>query len=503
MSPVSRLLIASLLSVGLAACGDRSGTPARSAGGSSSSSGAGGSSSGSGPVAAACAGNAITPQRLLLQQVGATRAIVKWRGNKATGGAEAGSLCFGTSATVLTEAKTATVTTTSHREVLLTGLNPDTQYFYTIGGGNNATKVYSFRTAPANGALPADGNVRIWIVGDSGTAGYGADGKNDQLAVQDGYLKWIAANGGEPTDTFLMLGDNAYISGTDAEHQAAVFDIYTDILSATGMWPTIGNHEMGQGGTSLFPSASLYPLAQGDLPPNSPMPYLNIHTLPTNGESGGVPSGTEQYYAADHGNVHIISLDSQLAVRDASARSAMLDWLKADLQANMLDWTIVIFHHPPYTKGSHDSDSTAAGVDQPIFDMRELFTPVFEEFGVDLVYSGHSHSYERSKYIHGHTGLAATFSNATHAELNAAGQPASGKGAEAYGQITKAGIDNKVVYTVAGSSGQVGGGSIDHPAMFFSALELGSVVVDAKRARLDVRFIGTDGSVLDDFAIVR
>ena len=455
------------------------------------------------PVAVTpCAGNAIDPQRLFLQQVGSDRALIKWRGNKATGGAEADTLCLGTSATALTQVKAAQTTATRHREVRLTGLTPDTPYFYTVGGGSSPTKVHRFRTAPLTGNSPADGNIRAWIVGDAGTA------TASQMAVRDGYLKWVADNGGEPTDLFLMLGDNAYLDGTDAQHQAAVFDLYPTILSEAGLWPTIGNHEMGTSGVSVSPLASSYIPAQGqaDALPDSPMPYLNIHTLPTQGESGGVPSGTEQYYSADYGNVHIISLDSQLSSRDAAARSAMLEWLRDDLEANTGHWTIVIFHHPPYTKGSHDSDTNLLGIDQPIFDMREEFTPVFEQFGVDLVYGGHSHSYERSKYIHKHTGLAATFADSTMAELNSAGVPASGQGAEAYGQITKSGQDDKVVYTVAGSSGGQSGGTSSgypHRAMFFSTLDYGSVVVDAKQNRLDASFIDANGAVLDSFTMTR
>lgn len=455
------------------------------------------------PTAATpCPGAAIDPQRLFLQQVGTDRAIVKWRGNKASGGAETGTLCFGRSASAITEVKSAQVTATGHREVLLTGLTPDTTYFYTVGGGNNPSTVHSFRTAPVTGRSPADGNVRLWIVGDAGTA------NANQLGVRDGYLKWVAENGGEPTDLFLMLGDNAYLDGTDAQHQAAVFDVYPTVLASAGLWPTIGNHEMGTSGLSISSLPSSYIPAQGraDSLPDSPMPYLNIHTLPTNGETGGVPSGTELYYAADYGNVHVISLDSQLSARDATARAAMREWLEADLAANTADWTVVIFHHPPYTKGSHDSDTNLLGIDQPIFDMREEFNPIFEQHGVDLVYGGHSHSYERSKYLHNHTGLADTFVDGTMAELNAAGQPASGQGDEAYGQVTKSGRDDKVVYTVAGSSGgQSGGTSTGYPhrAMFFSTLEFGSVVVDATQTRLDARFIDVNGAVLDHFTMTR
>ena len=133
----------------------------------------------------------------------------------------------------------------------------------------------------------------------------------------------------------------------------------------------------------------------GDGPDAYGLPYLNIFSLPSRGELGGVPSGTEQYYAFDYGNVHIVSLDSQLSNRDKDQRAAMRDWLIDDLSANQLDWTIVIFHHPPYSKGSnHDSDR-----EQNEIDMRQTFAPVFEDYGVDVVYSGHAHSYERSWYV--------------------------------------------------------------------------------------------------------
>jgi len=242
-----------------------------------------------------------------------------------------------------------------------------------------------------------------------------------------------------------------------------------------------------------------------DPAPDSPMPYLNIFTLPTDGEIGGLASGTEQYYSFDYANVHIVSLDSQLSMRDSDSRAAMLQWLKDDLMANSLDWTIVIFHHPPYTKGSHDSDKDLGGVDQPIFALREEFTPVFEQYGVDLAYAGHSHIYERSYYIKGHTGLSDTFDAATMAELNDVGGPANGQGAESYGQITRDGTDDKVVYTVAGNGGQVTTTSagFPHPANFFSELELGSVVIDADAQRLEASFVDVNGAVLDSFVMTR
>jgi 3',5'-cyclic AMP phosphodiesterase CpdA len=170
-----------------------------------------------------------------------------------------------------------------------------------------------------------------------------------------------------------------------------------------------------------------------------------------------------------------------------------------------MDWTIVIFHHPPYTKGSHDSDELLGGIDQPIFALREEFTPVFEQYGVDLAYAGHSHIYERSYYINGHTGLSATFDAATMAELNNDNMPATGQGDQAYSQIARNGLDDKVVYTVAGNGGQVTftTSGFPHPANFFSELELGSVVIDVNHSRLEASFVDVNGAVLDSFVMTR
>jgi 3',5'-cyclic AMP phosphodiesterase CpdA len=242
-----------------------------------------------------------------------------------------------------------------------------------------------------------------------------------------------------------------------------------------------------------------------DPAPDSPMPYLNIFSLPTDGEAGGLASGTEQYYSFDYANVHVVSLDSQLAIRDTDSRAAMMQWLKDDLMSNTQDWTIVIYHHPPYTKGSHDSDSTLNGIDDPIFTIREEFTPIFEQYGVDLAYAGHSHIYERSYYINGNTGLSDTFDAQTMAELNDMNMPASGQGDETYTQIARNGMDDKVVYTVAGNGGKITYTTpgYPHPANFFSQLELGSVVIDLDENQLEASFVDVNGTVLDSFIITR
>ncbi|NJN00766.1 MAG: metallophosphoesterase [Aquincola sp.] len=76
--------------------------------------------------------------------------------------------------------------------------------------------------------------MRFWVIGDSGT------GDQNARAVRDAYRAYAGAT---YTNLWLMLGDNAYSSGTDAQYQSAVFDIYPDLLRQSVLWPTLGNHD--------------------------------------------------------------------------------------------------------------------------------------------------------------------------------------------------------------------------------------------------------------------
>ena len=206
--------------------------------------------------------------------------------------------------------------------------------------------------------------------------------------------------------------------------------------------------------------------------------------------------------------------------------AAMRDWLVADLETSNQDWNIVIFHHPPYSKGeNHDSDA-----EQREIDMRETFAPVFEDYGVDVVYSGHAHSYERSWYLNGHHGLSTTFSAAAHAALDENGEPALGFAQAPYQQISPlSGEDDRAVYTVAGNSGKADHENpcedgkrlgctlpdwLQHPAHRTfdvndeghqpnGVARRGSVVIDVTDNTLRSTFIDDAGTEVDHFVITR
>jgi hypothetical protein len=387
--------------------------------------------------------------------------ILRWRTDVATDSV----VRYGTSAGNLNSTVSVAGSRIEH-EVSLSGLGSAQQYWYSVGDSVSAIagdSSYHFSTAPVQG-LAAD--TRLWVIGDSGTANPNA------RAVRDAFKAYTTS---DPADLWLMLGDNAYNDGTDAEYQAAVFDTYPEILRQLPLWSTLGNHD-GQTADSATQSG----------------PYYDIFNLPANGEIGGLPSGTEAYYSFDYANIHFICLESYET--DRSANGNMMTWLESDLATNTQPWVVAFWHHPPYTKGSHNSDTEG-----PLIDMRQNALPILEAWGVDLVLSGHSHSYERSYLIDGHYGTSGTLDPVVNV-LN------PGDGWEladgAYQKPDGTAVPHAgAVYAVAGSSGKVSGESLDHPAMFIGLNSLGSMVVDVAGGRMDVVFIDETGSVEDIFTI--
>lgn len=392
-----------------------------------------------------------------------TNIIVRWRTSVPTDKV----VRFGTDSDNLTNAVTNLVLGTE-QEVRLTGLQPDTLYYYSVG--TTASKLagdesYFFKTAPS-----APKPTRIWVIGDSGSASAGG---GNSRGVRDAYLNF---NKSRYTDVWLMLGDNAYYEGEDIQYQRAVFDIYPTLLRQTPVWSTIGNHET-------------YSQERPDYP------YFNIFTLPQQGEAGGFPSGTENYYSFDYGNIHFVCLDSELA--DKATNGPMALWLESDLAANTNQWLIAFWHSPPYSKGTHDSDNPW-DTDGHLWQMRERFVPILERYGVDLVLCGHSHNYERSYLLNGHYGFSQTIDRANWVDKS------SGRRYENGAYIKKGkGPDEGALYIVAGSSGWTGGGSLNHPAMCVAMSRMGSLVLDINDNELDGTFIEDTGQISDRFAITK
>jgi hypothetical protein len=362
------------------------------------------------------------------------------------------------------------LTPTRNHAVQISGLKPATQYFYSVGSTTQVLAEgpgYHFITHPPVGqATP----TRIWVIGDPGQSP-----DDGQVRVRDAYYKFA---GERRTDVWLTLGDNAYFYNDDGEYQTNFFDVYPHLFHQTAIWPAIGNHETWS------------------VAPGGRMPYLDIFTLPTKGEAGGAPSGAEEYYSFDYANIHFVCLDSM--TQNCSASGPMATWLRADLAARTNEWLIAFWHHPPYSKGSHDSDDPW---EYEMVEMRENIVPILEAGGVDLVLNGHSHTYERSYLIRGHYGYSKTLRQEMILDQGSGREQDSG--AYIKPPTTKRGENPGTVYVEAGCAGSVVDTFGHHPVMFFDKKQRGSLVLDVDGHRLDAKFLNDSGKVDDSFTLIK
>jgi hypothetical protein len=277
-----------------------------------------------------------------------------------------------------------------------------------------------------------------------------------------------------PLDFWIHVGDMAYNTGRDVEFQTRVFEMYEGTHRNKVCWPTMGNHEgataSGKTGTG---------------------PYYDAYVVPTRGEAGGVASGTEAYYSFDYANIHFICLDSHDLSRKPG--DPMASWLKADLEKTKADWLIAFWHHPPYTKGSHDSDKEA-----DLTEMRRLIMPIIEAGGVDVVLTGHSHIYERSMLM---DGAYATPTVSENVILDDGDGDPDGDGA--YRKSKGIHGHEGTVQVVTGHGGQNLGRVGTMPVMRRIILEHGSVLIDVNGDTLTARMINRDGAESDLFSIVK
>jgi hypothetical protein len=417
-----------------------------------------------------------------LQSVRATKINIKWR----TDTPNNSKVWYGTSMGNLSLSETDNTIGNNH-EVVLSGLQPSTTYYYAIGSSlgqlsNEAN--YHFKTSPLIGTVEP---IRTWVIGDFGK------GNQSQLDVMNSYLDYTGSRG---TDVWLWMGDNAYQDGEDAEYQTKVFDQFDSIFPFMPFFPTPGNHDYGSMGGYNLATPNFHTLHTGA--------YYDIISVPENGEIGGYPSGTEAFYSYDYGNTHYISLNSE-AQNSSASNSVMEDWLTQDLAQNTQDWTIVYFHQAPYSKGSHDSDAF-----WEIFmkGMREDILPILDAGNVDLVLSGHSHNYERSYLMKGHYDNSSSIQPSMFIDAGT-GNPDNGEAYKKYYGTDCTEDYEGIVYAVVGNSGSKTSPGDDeglnHPVMYISDAEdaVGSLVIDILADTLTGTYMRADGAVIDKFQIQR
>ena len=243
-------------------------------------------------------------------------------------------------------------------DVELTGLSPDTRYYFICGGENDGYSAErSFRTAPDQSA-----SFRFVAGGDS------RSGLPNWPEKRDNISRTMAKFN---PSFVLFIGDFIYNWNDQNEWNnwfAAAQEYWVDNNGLTiPMIPAIGNHEV------FWPQPGDYN------PENEATNYYGQFYLP----------GNERWYSLDWGpDLHVIVLDSEVLDTGSDTWSDQLAWLENDLAANENSmWKIVIFHRPAYSSGG--------GLDGAQTD----WVPLFDNYHVDLAISGHHHCYERTHPI--------------------------------------------------------------------------------------------------------
>jgi predicted phosphodiesterase len=194
------------------------------------------------------------------------------------------------------------------------------------------------RQAAGTLTLPLrDGSVRFAAIGDSGT------GDREQYQVAEQMWKFHQKF---PYEFVIMMGDNLYGSETPRDYERKFSIPYKPLLDAgVKFYASLGNHDDR--------AQRFYKLFNMD---------------------------GKTYYTFTKGDVRFFALESDYMDR------RQLEWVENELRNSNSKWKVCFFHHPLYSSGERHGSDVA---------LRQVLEPLFLKYGVDVVFAGHEHFYER------------------------------------------------------------------------------------------------------------
>ncbi|MCG8406683.1 MAG: metallophosphoesterase [Phycisphaerales bacterium] len=242
----------------------------------------------------------------------------------------------------------------------LGGLMPGQTYSYRVSHDG-----FLGRSIPMSGPhevsmpVPRGHPFRFLAFGDSG------NGSNTQAALARLMMR-------QDPDVIIHVGDLVYPAGAIDDYPHKFYEPNAELIRSVPFMASLGNH---------------------DVATDKGQPLLDVFMLPENGPDGIQP---ERNYYFDYGDARFVALDSN---RDTEKGAISLDqmknvvgpWLRKVLSDCDARWKFVYFHHPFYTGSTHRAEGSAH--------LKEAFVDIFEQHGVDMVFWGHNHLYERTAPI--------------------------------------------------------------------------------------------------------
>ena len=233
------------------------------------------------------------------------------------------------------------------QEVRIEGLQPETQYFYLVEtvdreGNTIQSEVSTFQTASK-----PDSPFAFAVISDT----QGNPKVNGAIAK----LAW------QRRPNFLLHPGDLVSTGTMAKHWIdQFFASMNPLLSRVPMFPVLGNHEIDAKN------------------------YYDYMSLPD----------PEYYYQFSYGNADFFMIDTN---RKVDPSSEQYRWLDAALGKSKATWKFVCHHHPPYSSDENDYGNLWRSNKSTRGDLRvRQLVPIYDKHGVDVVWTGHIHSYERT-----------------------------------------------------------------------------------------------------------
>lgn len=252
---------------------------------------------------------------------------------------------------------TVATASTSYKSnaVTVTGLEPSTEYVYRVGSDTDFSPVYSFKTQN-------DTSYNALLMGDPQIGSSG-----NEVSDTAGWQNTVTQSLTRFPNTSFILSAGDQVESSSSESQYDGFFSPEELLS-TPLVPTIGNHDNG----TL---------------------YQYHYNSPNESDTYGTTSAGGDYWFT-YGNTLYMVLNSNN--QSATSHEAFIGQAIMANAGNDIKWRVVMFHHSIYSSASHSTDSD-------ILSRRSDLYPIFDEYDIDVVLSGHDHCYTRSYQMQGGT----------------------------------------------------------------------------------------------------